>query len=352
MKRNYDIRTFSKDEHSSYYRNILAHLCNTFLNTINRYDYLPKIIAIVLEDDLIRAIELNGAGATEMYGLQLESLANEFQAIVSKFKNFLPNKAKRENRPHILWTLPTMHVNHTKSNEAHRLRIETCMKNIMERQDNMSALNLLQIWDANNPFLYRAHQDRLSSDDILKFWLAIDRTIMLCDRKVFQMKAKFNNNQLPQLQTTTNSHAETTVSNLHLHDRQCTTKNRNLFETFGWVNGSNRNANNNIRNNRFKTCTFSRQQNCQIQPRRVDEFNGRIRHDDLRHRMGAEAASTSTTNYRLRIATRESNNKDETEEKNSTTTDERGRHVAHIHPRRHLFPLEEGNNTSEEEDEV
>ena len=201
-KENFDIEyTLSMDPFRG---NALSRICNGFIYSLQNYNTLPKIVVLVIEDDIINMINHDDFGITKIYTLTMQWLMADLKRIINKFNTFIPSKAK--GMPHFLWIIPTMHNLYPNNNK--RKKFGVGLKAIAALHENTSALRLVQVWNPANSELYLSREERLTPQGLIAFWQAVDKTIHFCDTNVinhdenkqrFQKKNKFkvdhHNNQ-------------------------------------------------------------------------------------------------------------------------------------------------------------
>ena len=113
--------------------------------------YLPKLIAFIIEDDLIRYIDYNDFGVTSMYGQIFNYLTVEIRRAINEFKyGILPVKARKDGWPQMLWFLPTTHCNFHVSDNTLRRKLTGEMKSQVNYQTQMHTLHIEGSWTFDN----------------------------------------------------------------------------------------------------------------------------------------------------------------------------------------------------------
>ena len=79
--------------------NILSRLRNSLVRAINAQILLPKFILVILDDDIMDAIDHYKTGISYGIGWILEWLINEFHKLVSSHKERLPTKSQKYKYP-------------------------------------------------------------------------------------------------------------------------------------------------------------------------------------------------------------------------------------------------------------
>ena len=93
--------------------NIISQMRMLLVNAINKNRIFPKIILVVLDDDLLRDINHDHYGITHILGTTLMWLATEFHKIILAHKESLLPKSKKEAYPTVLWAAAPLHKNFT-----------------------------------------------------------------------------------------------------------------------------------------------------------------------------------------------------------------------------------------------
>ena len=192
MKQNFEISIFfntdymktSSFEHNTQIKNRVARVHNTLVRAMRTRGTLPKFILLILEDDIINFLNFNDYGVSEMQGRVIEFLVKEINASIESFKGFLPNKAKKQRYPQLIWLQPSLHKNYY--NTGLRKKFGTNMNNIVPIYSNNTVLRLKQFWDSENSNLVCTHRSRLSAQGHRTFWQAVDRTMRFADFKLFK----------------------------------------------------------------------------------------------------------------------------------------------------------------------
>ena len=177
--KHFKVRQLTTDAFGSNQHNMLINMRNLLLNGMRQCSQLPRLITVVLEDDLIAFLNYNGRGETRMYAKAVDWLMKEFERLIAEFKQFLPSMCKRDNIPHILWIQPSRNINYY--NDESRYKLGKQLLEHANKYKNQSALELVQVWEFNNRSLYLTEQRRHTLQGKHLFWKAVDRTIRFCD---------------------------------------------------------------------------------------------------------------------------------------------------------------------------
>ena len=149
---------------------------------------LPKMIVIVLEDDLIYELKDRSEQLTFAYGRQIEWLLHEIRKLISAHNDALPKKAKR--KVNIIWILPAEHVAFSQLNAANRQLLRLCIKRVTAQFDANHALELRQMWDKTDASLYLRLEKRFTPAGLTRLWKSVDRAIWFADTLIYKANEK------------------------------------------------------------------------------------------------------------------------------------------------------------------
>ena len=103
------MKYFINSRYNSNNQNILSRIPNTFATALNKNKILPKYVVVVLDNDLVNALQYENYGITSMIGSWFEWLAKEIDEMITTTKGQLPIKAKRDGFPVVFWVAPPHH---------------------------------------------------------------------------------------------------------------------------------------------------------------------------------------------------------------------------------------------------
>ena len=155
--------------------NLLSRMRNSLVHLINKYGRLPKFIVVIPEADIIDDICYTDFGVSTAYGKAIDWLLNEFNRIITAFKDKLPEKCRNVDEPHFIWIQTTRHVNYI-DDEA-RGKFNNVMRVLASTQPNTAVYFLQQLWERKNNNFVLPHNGLLTFTGITTIWAAIDRTI-------------------------------------------------------------------------------------------------------------------------------------------------------------------------------
>ena len=194
---HFEIKLFHATSYNSYLRDFMARICNTFAEALNKEKELPRAIIIVLNDDMIKYINLNGYGISMAYGRLLHYVFSEFNKMIATRKDQFPLKATREHFPELLWINLPFHSAFT--NNGQRNKFTKAMDTTVAIYADNWSLQLKRIWDTQGRDLYLDQAKCYSAKGLMTYWMAVDRTIKFWDTALSPIhklpKNQFNKGQ-------------------------------------------------------------------------------------------------------------------------------------------------------------
>ena len=181
-KATFEIRVKSSKEYGSLIPSAAGRIRNNVARALSEYVSLPKFIIMITEFDVLKRIKTNNMNETEARKLcfrLVRWLVNEVRKMLAAHNDYLPKKAKRETK--VVWLVPTLHQNYYNHENQLRIVFGQSLLSYTRRVENNLALELKQIWDESENGLYMLEQRRFTSDGLVAFWRALDRTIRYAD---------------------------------------------------------------------------------------------------------------------------------------------------------------------------
>ena len=203
MKVNYDLESFAKKRSDSNIKSVLARIKFQLIRALNEHALLPKSIIILLDDDIIRRVEVKADREEEIDGLSaiftrvIKWLVNQVDRAILSRKEQLPEKSKEQNSPVCYWVEAPQHVNFNNNNLSCRkfnssLQAETSIKK------NMRVMRMKKKWDPEDPHSYLSESSRFTSTGIFKYWASIDNALEFNDKKKDEFLLKNQNPKAAQ----------------------------------------------------------------------------------------------------------------------------------------------------------
>ena len=177
-KTNFEVSAFYYDTTPND-SSLLNRLRTALVHGINKKIMLPKIIVVILEQDLPYFATKKYLFPREIKKV-LSHLINEFRKVIAAAKDVMPAKAKRFGWPHVVWIEL---VQHTAMHDLDtRKQINSYLNDLTAVQQHMSCLRLKQVWDDHDQNLYLHQSRQFTSEGFRKFWLGVDRAVKYCDK--------------------------------------------------------------------------------------------------------------------------------------------------------------------------
>ena len=154
-------------------RTVLGRIRNAIVYALNKFDKLLKYILLVMDDDIIHCVNFNKPGCSEIFGRDLNWLANKFHDVIFTRKNDLPKKARRYLFPQVFWVLLPIHKD-LETNQM-RVRFNQCVEAVVECHKEMKPLKIHRHWD------YQVSDavvnNLISSKGIHSYWAGVDEAL-------------------------------------------------------------------------------------------------------------------------------------------------------------------------------
>ena len=139
----YEVKTFSSNDFNSGLLTTMARVRNSVARALRDVvTPLPKMLVIVLEDDVIRNVPRIDRVCI-LYKRCLNWIFNEIRKMLDGHNDSLPPKAKR--KVNIVWIAPSDHIHY--ENRKNRCIFAETMKQVSASFDSNHTLELKQVWD-------------------------------------------------------------------------------------------------------------------------------------------------------------------------------------------------------------
>ena len=198
----FEVKDFFSSRHRNRSDNILTRLINELVRAFNGHSSLPKLIVVILDNDLIRNAKHEGYGISVHFGVLLEDLISEFDRVISEYKSFLPSKAKREYFPHVIWIAMPTHRGFGENSNNKRVKFgESLLTQVISSKyyNKMSVLKMVKFWHSEDPLLFNEKEYRFTSEGLYRYWLSIDAAVKFWDTILFDKFQKKSTMQQQQV---------------------------------------------------------------------------------------------------------------------------------------------------------
>ena len=186
-KNSFEITTSTNNRFSEWNNAVMSRLRNALVSTIQKSTVVPKLIVVILEDDVIKKVKLEG-DVSYVYGRAIHWLLSEFRKLIEIMLEMLPQKSKRDEHPYVLWIMPTRHRDY--KNDIQREKFNEKLMSISKLYHNNFTLELKQLWRKDESLLYNKNENKLTSYGLKTFWRSVDRTIKFCNSIIDRITAK------------------------------------------------------------------------------------------------------------------------------------------------------------------
>ena len=157
----------------------MARIQNQLIAAITKKIILPKVIIVVMDDDVIRDIVYEGPEVKSTYRRVLDWLTREFHRSILSQKDHLPNRSCRYKYPSIIWIAPPTNVKFYNS-DLHRL-FSYALEDATAKYPEMWTLQLKKIWDEQDMNLYDDNAHRYYHKGLSMYWRVVDSTLKFWD---------------------------------------------------------------------------------------------------------------------------------------------------------------------------
>ena len=171
------------ERHSALNPFFTGRIQNALVQCLDRCVNIPKIILIILEDDLLKEFQdrkrvQDLESHIEIY---LTAIVSNTRKQLEILTNTLPQFAKRDTWPKIVFIKPTANINY---NNRYQRRLMANIMDKLAKRLEFWALDLKQIWDIENTNIFIKEENRFTAEGIRIFWQAVDRTVLYCDKRI------------------------------------------------------------------------------------------------------------------------------------------------------------------------
>ena len=192
---NYEVCEFSNNSYDSLYRSMAGHIRNSLIKAVNEHNTLPKLIIVILDDDLIYGVsKKSDLDDHQQLHILTAWLMTEFEKAILAYKDMLPPRSKRSDYSHFLWIAPPTNCNFPLHNNDMRVYQGKCLSDIVKTKQNMSVLQMVKIWEHTDRNAFLQDAQRFTSDGLDKYWSSIDSAIRYWDvilsKKIIDKKCK------------------------------------------------------------------------------------------------------------------------------------------------------------------
>ena len=161
-----------------------ARVHNNVLAGMADQPLLSKAIIIVLDSDVIKTINYNKKGVSEIYNKSIKNLLTGIHRVILSHKEALPSRSKRPNYPTVLYAMMPQHINFPSNWNLHRRLFNEGLEIAVQSFNKMTILKLLKIWDSRN-VSYVDDNHKFTADGLSAVWASIDSAFRHWDTFVY-----------------------------------------------------------------------------------------------------------------------------------------------------------------------
>ena len=195
IKTHYDTTGFCSGSLSvqMHHRNVIGRVHNNLIDAINSQVLLPKVIVVVIEDDLLNAVDHFKIGASDALGPCIEWMFKEFHRTIAAYKEKLPTKARKFKYPQILWVAPVFHDGFGNGN-YYREKHARLIQKLAEDYREMHVL-YLPMWNTQDMHLVAGK--KMTANGLSKYWEAVNDSFQSWDKAQMRQAMNFKGKGIP-----------------------------------------------------------------------------------------------------------------------------------------------------------
>ena len=115
----FDVKTCFTNKYSTLNGNLMSRLRNSLANAIDKQPLLPKLIVIILNDDVMSSFPFGPQTLPKNVARILHWLMVEFDRLITTHKERLSQESKKAGYPCFIWVEAPQHENFNNNNLRH-----------------------------------------------------------------------------------------------------------------------------------------------------------------------------------------------------------------------------------------
>ena len=181
---NFQIHVIAVSPFTSRNPDPIARMRNSLITAWNMFKCIPKIIVVVPENDLIKAVKVHGSASYFQYAKSIEWVADEHVKIIDYYKKYATAKQLKNRRywPFYLWIYASVHSRY--EDYSKRIRFNKALEDTSKVHARMSVLKPVQQWDSEDSSLVSNIDKQLTGNGWTALWNAIDCAISYFDTRI------------------------------------------------------------------------------------------------------------------------------------------------------------------------
>ena len=187
---HFELADYSTTRYASSIRNVIGRIISLVAKAITEHHYLPKALVFVLDDNILKQINLPNKIKQPELQFIIHFLVEKINRLLNGYKDKLPSKAKLQWYPHILWIIPPTHKYF--SNNTEREFFSTILEEevCQDHYPNMCTLCLKKVWDDQDGAAFLSKERRFTPVGYSLYWLAVDAAIQFWNKTLCEVLLK------------------------------------------------------------------------------------------------------------------------------------------------------------------
>ena len=210
MKEHFEVGSFMNNKDLSYNNNVVSRFRNNFVGAITNQKVFPKIVVIVPDNDIIKYFWYkNEEDVLAGYTRIIKWLMCQYDRMVATQKEFLPIKCKNNFQPQFVWIQPPLHDYIRMKENMLRKLFSKALNSVASLHNHTTCCELKKVWDPQDRSLYNRDERCFTSDGLIAYWQAVDKTVKYFDTLLLKKKLKkLNGNMQPNKDSARNDQFE------------------------------------------------------------------------------------------------------------------------------------------------
>ena len=141
LRDQYDVKVLCSTS-LSLNKSTTARLHNNLVNTLIEKLLLPKAIIFVLDGHMIKTVNHDKLGISEVFGQLTKNLAVSIHRMILAHKDNMPKRSKKDHYTTILWTEIPLHCNFPDNSNVHCRKFNKCLESVVQMHPEMAMLKM------------------------------------------------------------------------------------------------------------------------------------------------------------------------------------------------------------------
>ena len=171
LREHFGVLAFHNDQHLD--TNLISRIRNVLVSALNKHSKLPKLVVIVLDNDMIKFVDHEKYGASIALGKIMDVVVESLDSVIKTRKDQIAKNAYRDQEPHFIWMGAPIHQDF--NDNSLRVKFNTCMESIIKQFKNMSFLMPRKGWEIDNHKIVK--NESFTVDGSKMYWKAVECAI-------------------------------------------------------------------------------------------------------------------------------------------------------------------------------